>query len=216
MSDGFYIWKLTADIEEQPIQGWLDEHYQLLKKEACEVAVRLNFIDKLISKGGKSRGVAERKDSFEDGKVHFNGEEIDVEDTSAVQKLQEEIYKQSFRSYYQACQTLVQSQGSGACSEGFQGGFKPSTARSSLFSVSATELDVSLTRIEGGDSGMIEILQKLDPVCRAHSVPFSRLYGSNINLQTGSLVVRIRNYTYPLLAATSGRCEGRVILAQQV
>lgn len=211
----FCIKKLTADIEEQPIQGWLDEHYQLLKKEACEVAVRLNFIDKLISKGGKSHGVAERKDSFEDGKVHFNGEEIDVEDTSAVQKLQEEIYKQSFRSYYQACQTLVQSQGSGACSEGFQGGFKPSTARSSLFSVSATELDVSLTRIEGGDSGMIEILQKLDPVCRAHSVPFSRLYGSNINLHTGSLVVRIRNYTYPLLAATSGRCEGRVILAQQ-
>ncbi|MCD7464328.1 hypothetical protein HAX54_052516 [Datura stramonium] len=211
----FCIKKLTADIEEQPIQGWLDEHYQLLKKEACELAVRLNFMDELISKGGKSRGVAEKKDTLEDGKIHFNGEEIDMEDTSAVQKLQEEIYKKSFRSYYQACQNLVQSQGSGACSEGFQGGFKPSTTRSSLFSVSATELDVSLTRIEGGDSGMIEILQKLDPVCRAHSIPFSRLYGSNINLHTGSLVVRIRNYTYPLFAATSGRCEGRVILAQQ-
>ncbi|KAJ8541282.1 hypothetical protein K7X08_002098 [Anisodus acutangulus] len=211
----FCIKKLTADIEEQPIQGWLDEHYQLLKKEACELAVRLNFIDELISKGGKSRGVAEKKDSLEDGKIHFNGEEIDVEDTSAVQKLQEDIYKQSFRSYYQACQNLVQSQGSRACSEGFQGGFKLSTARSSLFSVSATELDISLTRIEGGDSGMIEILQKLDPVCRAHSIPFSRLYGSNINLHTGSLVVRIRNYTYPLFAATSGSCEGRVILAQQ-
>ncbi|KAM3342335.1 hypothetical protein P3S68_027301 [Capsicum galapagoense] len=211
----FCIKKLTADIEEQPIQGWLDEHYQLLKKEACELAVRLNFLDELISKGAKSRGVAEKKDSLEGSKIHFNGEEIDVEDTSAIQKLQEEIYKKSFRSYYQACQNLVQSQGSGACSEGFQGGFKPSTARSSLFSVSATELDVSLTRIEGGDSGMIEILQKLDPVCRAHNIPFSRLYGSNINLHTGSLVVRIRNYAYPLLAATSGRCEGRVILAQQ-
>ncbi|KAK4352296.1 hypothetical protein RND71_027814 [Anisodus tanguticus] len=211
----FCIKKLTADIEEQPIQGWFDEHYQLLKKEACELAVRLNFIDELISKGGKSRGVAEKKDSLEDGKIHFNGEEIDVEDTSAVQKLQEDIYKLSFRSYYQACQNLVQSQGSRACSEGFQGGFKLSTARSSLFSVSATELDISLTRIEGGDSGMIEILQKLDPVCRAHSIPFSRLYGSNINLHTGSLVVRIRNYTYPLFAATSGSCEGRVILAQQ-
>ncbi|CAN4092319.1 unnamed protein product [Withania somnifera] len=211
----FCIKKLTADIEEQPIQGWLDEHYQLLQKEACELAVRLNFMDELISKGGRSRGVTEKKDCLEDGKIHFHGEEIDVEDTKAVQKLQDEIYKQSFRSYYQACQNLVQSQGSGACSEGFQGGFKPSTARSSLFSVSATELDVSLTRIEGGDSGMIEILQKLDPVCRAHSIPFSRLYGSNINLHTGSLVVRIRNYTYPLFAATSGRCEGRVILAQQ-
>nr|XP_009795849.1 PREDICTED: uncharacterized protein LOC104242493 isoform X2 [Nicotiana sylvestris] len=211
----FCIKKLTADIEEQPIQGWLDEHYQLLKKEACELAVRLNFIDELIAKGTKSLGVAEKNDSLEDGKIHFNGEDIDVDDASAIQKLREEIYKQSFRSYYQACQNLVQSEGSGACSEGFQGGFKPSTARSSLFSISATELDVSLTRIEGGDFGMIEILQKLDPVCRAHSIPFSRLYGSNINLQTGSLAVQIRNYTCPLFAATSGRCEGRVILAQQ-
>ncbi|KAM3222535.1 hypothetical protein P3L10_021805 [Capsicum annuum] len=172
----FCIKKLTADIEEQPIQGWLDKHYQLLKKEACELAVRLNFLDEFISKGAKSRGVAEKKDFLEGGKIHFNGEEIDVEDTSTIQKLQEEIYKKSFRSYYQACQNLVQSQGSGACSEGFQGGFEPSTARSPLFSVSATKLDVSLTRIEGGDSGMIEILQKLDPVC--------------------SLLVRIRNYTY--------------------
>ncbi|KAF3634491.1 hypothetical protein FXO38_25100 [Capsicum annuum] len=180
----FCIKKLTADIEEQPIQGWLDKHYQLLKKEACELAVRLNFLDEFISKGAKSRGVAEKKDFLEGGKIHFNGEEIDVEDTSTIQKLQEEIYKKSFRSYYQACQNLVQSQGSGACSEGFQGGFEPSTARSPLFSVSATKLDVSLTRIEGGDSGMIEILQKLDPVCRAQNIPFSRLYGSNINLHT--------------------------------
>ncbi|XP_009607444.1 protein SABRE-like isoform X1 [Nicotiana tomentosiformis] len=211
----FCIKKLTADIEEEPIQGWLEEHYQLWKNGACESAVRLNFLDELISKGGKCEGSAEGNDPLDDGKININGEEIDVEDTSAIQKLREEIYKQSFRSYYQACKKLVLAEGSGACNEGFQAGFKLSTARTSLFSISATELDVSLTKIEGGDAGMIELLQKLDPVCRAHSIPFSRLYGSNINLRTGSLVVRIRNYTSPLLAANSGRCEGRLVMAQQ-
>ncbi|XP_019225448.1 PREDICTED: protein SABRE-like [Nicotiana attenuata] len=211
----FCIKKLTADIEEEPIQGWLDEHYQLWKNGACESAVRLNFLDELISKGGKCEGSAEGNDPLDAGKININGEEIDVEDTSAIQKLREEIYKQSFRSYYQACKKLVLAEGSGACNEGFQAGFKFSTARTSLFSISATELDVSLTKIEGGDAGMIELLQKLDPVCRAHSIPFSRLYGGNINLRTGSLVVRIRNYTSPLLAANSGRCEGRLVMAQQ-
>ncbi|XP_060173320.1 protein SABRE-like [Lycium barbarum] len=209
------IKKLTADIEEEPLQGWLDEHYQLWRSGASESAVRLNFLDELISKGGKCESAAEGNDTLDDGKINLNGEEIDVKDTSAIQKLREKIYKQSFTSYYQACQKLVQAEGSGACNEGFQAGFKPSTARTSLFSISANELDVTLTKIEGGDAGMIELLQKLDPVCRAHSIPFSRLYGCNLNLRTGSLAVLIRNYTCPLLAANSGRCEGRVIMAQQ-
>ncbi|XP_042024224.1 protein SABRE-like isoform X2 [Salvia splendens] len=209
----FAIRKLTADIEEEPLQGWLDEHYQLLKNEARELAVRLDFLDELISRG-QGHATDEPSDSLE-RKIHFNEEEIDLRDASAVQKLREEIYKQSFRSYYRTCQGLVPSQGSGACKTGFQAGFRPSTARASLFSISATDLDLSLSKIEGGDAGMIEVLQKLDPVCRAHNIPFSRLYGASINLLTGSLVAQIRNYTYPLLAASGGRCEGRLILAQQ-
>lgn len=211
----FSIRKLTADIEEEPLQGWLDEHYQLLRKEAFESAVRLNFLDELIMKGGQSPG-AETNDSFNEDKICFNGGEINIHDGEAIQKLRDEIHKQSFRSYYQACQNLALSQGSGACKEGFQAGFKPSTARTSLFSICATELDLTLTRIEGGDAGMIEVLQKLDPVCRILNIPFSRLYGSKIKLQTGSLIASIRNYTCPLFAGTSGRCEGRLILAQQV
>ncbi|PIN12656.1 hypothetical protein CDL12_14731 [Handroanthus impetiginosus] len=210
----FSIRKLTADIEEEPIQGWLDEHYKLLKNEARELAVRLSFLDDLLSRGSQCHGVGEQNDSPE-GKIQYNGEEIDIQDASAIQKLREEIYKQSFRSYYQACQGLVPSQGSGACKHGFQAGFRPSISRTSLFSVSATEFEVSLTKIEGGDAGMIEVLQKLDPVCRAHNIPFSKLYGGNIILHTGSLVAQIRNYTHPILAATGGRCEGRLVLAQQ-
>ncbi|KAK2998135.1 hypothetical protein RJ639_026174 [Escallonia herrerae] len=211
----FCIRKLTADIEEEPLQGWLDEHYQLMKHEACELAVRLNFLDDLVSKGSQSPGAAEPNDFKHEKKVHYNGNEIDIQDASAMRKLQEDIYKQSFRSYYQACQSRMPSEGSGACRDGFQSGFKPSTARTSLFSISATELDLSLTRIEGGDDGMIGVVQKLDPVCLEHNIPFSRLYGSNIVLHTGSLVVQLRNYSYPLFASTSGRCEGRVVLAQQ-
>ncbi|KAJ1424736.1 FMP27, GFWDK domain [Sesbania bispinosa] len=86
----FCIRKLTADIEEEPIQGWLDEHYQLLKKEA----------------------------------------------------------------------------GSGACGEDFQAGFKPSTSRTSLLSISALDLD-------------------------------------------------LRNYTFPLFSGSCGKCDGRLVLAQQ-
>ncbi|KAL7085464.1 hypothetical protein ACP275_14G282700 [Erythranthe tilingii] len=208
------IRKLTADIEEEPLQGWLDEHYKLLKNEARELAVRLSFLDELISRSTNCPGVGESNDSLEK-KTHYDGEEIDFQDASAVQKLHEKIYKQSFKSYYQACQGLVPSQGSGACKAGFQSGFKPSTARTSLFSICATELELSLIKIEGGDAGMIEVLQKLDPVCRAHNIPFSRLYGANIILHAGSLAAQIRNYTYPLFAATGGRCEGRLILAQQ-
>ncbi|CAA3008566.1 SABRE isoform X1 [Olea europaea subsp. europaea] len=211
----FCIRKLTADIEEEPIQGWLDEHYQLLKNEARELAVRLNFLDELISKGGKCQGASERHDSTHEGKFNYKGEEIDLQDDAVIKKLRDEIYQQSFRSYFQACQNIVPSQGSGACKDGFQSGFKPSKERSSVFSISATEVDFSLSKLEGGDAGMIEVLQKLDPICRAHGIPFSKLYGGNIALHTGSLVARIRNYTCPLFAATSGRCEGRLVLAQQ-
>ncbi|KAL5844517.1 hypothetical protein ACOSQ4_010475 [Xanthoceras sorbifolium] len=211
----FCIRKLTADIEEEPMQGWLDEHYQLMKNEACELAVRLKFLDELISKAKLCPKSAEVNDSPCERKVCYNGFEIDMNDPSAIHKVQEEIYKQSFRSYYKACQNLTPAEGSGACREGFQAGFKSSISRTSLLSISATELDVSLTRIDGGDDGMIELLKKLDPVCRENNIPFNRLYGSNILLHTGTLVVQLRNYTLPLLSSTSGKCEGRLVLAQQ-
>lgn len=211
----FCIRKLTADIEEEPMQGWLDEHYQLMKNEACELAVRLKFLEELISKA-KSPKSPETNDSLPENRVYYNGVELDLHDPSAINKVQEEIYQKSFRSYYQACQNLAPAGGSGAYREGFQAGFKPSINRTSLLSISATELEVSLTRIDGGDSGMIELLKKLDPVCHESNIPFSRLYGSNIMLNTGTLVVKLRNFTLPLFSATSGKCEGRLVLAQQV
>ncbi|XP_008794010.2 protein SABRE isoform X1 [Phoenix dactylifera] len=211
----FVIRKLTADIEEEPIQGWLDEHYHLMKNEVCELAVRLKLLDESISAGSMISGSADPNNLCSERKTHYNGIEIDVHDKLAVQRLQEEIHKQTFRSYYQACQKMVIAEGSGACSRGFQSGFKPSTHRASLLSLCATDLDVSLTKIEGGSSGMVEFIKKLDPVCLENDIPFSRLYGRDIHLHTGSLVLQLRNYTFPLFSATAGKCQGRIVLAQQ-
>ncbi|RDY04424.1 Protein SABRE, partial [Mucuna pruriens] len=211
----FCIRKLTADIEEEPIQGWLDEHYQLLKKEAAELAIRLNFLDEFISKAKQGSKSTDNVSSSQERKISFNNVEVDVKDSSTLESMREEIYKRSFRSYYQACQNLVLSEGSGACVEDFQAGFRASTSRTSLLSISALDLDVSLKKIDGGEVGMIEVLKKLDPVCLENDIPFSRLYGTNILLNMGSLVVQLRNYTFPLFSGSCGKCEGRLVLAQQ-
>lgn len=211
----FCIRKLFVDIEEEPMQGWLDEHYRLMKHEASELAVKLNILDELISKK-KSPKSAEVNDSVHEKNICYNGLEVDINDPTSIQKVQEEIHQQSFRSYYKACQKLIPGQGSGACQKGFQAGFKPSISRTSVLSISATDFDVSLTGIDGGDEGMIELLKKLDPVIRENDIPFSRLYGGKFLLHTGTLVVQLRDYTLPLLSASSGKCDGRLVLAQQV
>lgn len=205
----FVLRKLTAEIEEEPIQGWLDEHYHLMRNKTCESGVRLKFLDDAIS------GIVDPNHCSSEGKVLYDGIEVDLHDTAALQRMREEIHKKAFRSYYLACQKMVFAEGSGACTEGFQAGFKPSSRRASLLSLSASELDITLTRIEGGETGMVEFIKELDPVCQEKDIPFSRLYGSDIAVLAGSLVIQVRDYTSPLFSATSGKCQGRVVLAQQ-
>ncbi|KAL9272149.1 SABRE-like protein [Drosera capensis] len=211
----FCIRKLTAEIEEEPLQGWLDEHYQLMKNEACELAVRLKFLERLASRTDSRPDDSDTNDSTLEQNLINNAVDMDLQDPSVVSKLQEDIYKQSFRSYYQACQKLIPSEGSGACRNGFQAGFRFSTTRTSLLSLTATNLDLSLLKIEGGEAGMVEVVKALDPVAKENDIPFSKLYGSNIVLQSRTLVVQLRDYSFPLLGATGGKCEGRLVLAQQ-
>ncbi|KAK1276900.1 hypothetical protein QJS04_geneDACA005745 [Acorus gramineus] len=211
----FNIRKVTADIEEEPIQGWLDEHYQIMKNVVCESYVRCKFLDELLSEGRKAPGIFEPNEPCSERKIQFNGIEVHVNDTSAVERLREEIHKQAFQSYYQACQNMVLSEGSGSSTRGFQAGFRPSSSRTSLLSLCATELDVTLTKIEGGDTGMVEFIKKCDSIALQNDIPFSRLFGRNIILHTASLVVQLRNYTHPIFSATAGKCEGCIVLAQQ-
>ncbi|KAL4180176.1 hypothetical protein AMTRI_Chr13g123910 [Amborella trichopoda] len=206
----FGIRKITAEIEEEPIQGWLDEHYQMMKTQICEQDVRLKFLDEIVSEGLKCGGNHEPNEQKQ-----AIGSEIDPCNGSSVKNLREEIQKQAFQSYYQACQKLVKSDGSGACKRGFQAGFKRSTARTSLLSLSVTELDVTLTAIEGGHDGMIDLIKTLDPAAMETNVPFSRLLGRHIVVHTGSLVLQLRNFTYPLLSTAAGKCEGGIVFAQQ-
>ncbi|KAK9047048.1 hypothetical protein V6N11_052911 [Hibiscus sabdariffa] len=209
-----FLHKLTVEIEEEPIQGWLDERYHLMKNEASELGVRLKFFNDYIL-ANQSPKTAETNDSSCERKIRYNGVEIDMQNPSAIQKMQEEIYRQSFQSYYLACQKLKPAEGSGSWREGFQAGFKPSTARISLFSISGADLDVTVTLIDGGTDGMIEVVKQLDPVCRETEIPFSRVYGCNLLLNAGSLAVQIRDYTFPLFSAISGRCQGCLVMAQQ-
>ncbi|XP_020590831.1 protein SABRE isoform X2 [Phalaenopsis equestris] len=210
----FIIRKLTADIEEEPIQGWLDEHYQLMKTEICEAAIRAKFLDDFLDMGSNSR-VSEPKELSSERKLFHNGVEIDTSNDVAIKDLHEDIQKQAFRSYYRACKKLVPSEGSGACTNGFQSGFKTSKNRASLLSICATELDVTLTKVVGGDAAMVEFIKKMDPVSLENDVPFSRTYGRDVDITSGSLVVQLRNYTFPLFSATAGKCKGRIVLAQQ-
>ncbi|KAK3149720.1 hypothetical protein QOZ80_3AG0221540 [Eleusine coracana subsp. coracana] len=205
----FVVRKLTADIEEEPIQGWLDEHYHLMRNKVCELGVRLKFLEDAIS------GSADPSNRSSERKVIYDGIEIDINDTAALQRLQEEIHKQAFRSYYTACQKMVPAEGSGACAKGFQAGFKPTSRRTSLLSLSASELDITLTRIDGGEIEMVEFIKGLDPVCQEQNIPFSRFYGSDISVLAGSLDIQLRDYTSPLFSSVNGKCQGRIVLAQQ-
>ncbi|RLN19084.1 protein SABRE isoform X1 [Panicum miliaceum] len=206
----FVLRKLTADIEEEPIQGWLDEHYHLMKNKVCELGVRLKFLEEAIS------GSVDPNNRSSERKILYDGIEVGMHDTAAIQRFQEEIHKKTFRSYYVACQNMVPAEGSGACSEGFQAGFKPSSRRASLLSLSASELDVTLIRIDGGEVEMVEFIKGLDPVCQEQNIPFSRLYGSDVSVLAGSLVVQLRDYTSPLFSSLSAKCQGRIVLAQQL
>ncbi|XP_062211296.1 protein ABERRANT POLLEN TRANSMISSION 1-like isoform X2 [Phragmites australis] len=206
---------LIAEIEEEPIQGWLDEHISLMKNVFCESTIRLNMLDELASAKNKDSPKAKLGSSVSEKNNDSPDVDVDVPGGKSFEKLREEIHRQAFQSYYQACQKLSVSEGSGSCSSGFQSGFKMSTSRASVMSISAKDVDVSLSKIDGGDEGMISFLKNVDPVCAKNDIPFSRLYGSNFNLKTRSLSVYLRDYTFPLFSGTSGKCDGRLVLAQQ-
>ncbi|KAJ3674692.1 hypothetical protein LUZ60_005308 [Juncus effusus] len=199
----FLMRKLTAYIEEEPIQGWLDEHYHLMRKAVLESDVRLKFLE-------------------ETNRSSLNGDSDELSDPNLpnmpdLEKLKEEIHSQTFKSYYSACKKTVfaEKSGSAQSSNGFQAGFKPSSKRASLLSLCGTDLDLTLTRIEGGQTEMVDFIKGLDPVAQEKNIPFSRFYGSEIKVNCGALVFQLRDYTFPLFAGHSGNCEGRLVFAQQ-
>jgi hypothetical protein len=98
-----------------------------MKNEVCELSVRLRLLDEAVEDGSSFSGIPDLKETNTEKHVkHFEDTEIDLSDHVAVRRLQERLQEQSFRSYYKACQKMVNCEGSGACRKGFQAGFKPS------------------------------------------------------------------------------------------
>jgi hypothetical protein len=187
------VHELVGEIEEEPLQGWLDEHYRLLKGEISEATTRLDLLE-----------------------TNMNTEINTEENISSFQSLRDEIHKCTFASYYRACKELPVSVGSGACAAGFQSGFKLSKNRTSVLSVRVNQVDLNMSAVEGGEEGMIALIKTVDGHSAKNEVPFGKFYGCNLSLKAGLLVARLRDYTHPLLEATSGKCDGWVVLAQQV
>ncbi|KAI3784210.1 hypothetical protein L1987_43305 [Smallanthus sonchifolius] len=75
-----YVRKLTAEIEEEPLQGWLDEHYHLRKKDAHEMAARSLVVQLrdysyplLVATSGKCEGrlvLAQQATPFQPQTLH--------------------------------------------------------------------------------------------------------------------------------------------------
>lgn len=216
----FVMREIAGEIEEEPIQGWFDQHHRFMEEEICELIVREQlFNDKVgqeCSKSGSRRSTSEGEDGEKNNSGLHQLVETGLSDPELVKKEWERLHIQSFEAYRKACEKLVPDEGSGAANAGLQGGFKPSVTRRSLASITATSLEVVLTKVEGGREGMIEIVRNLDCVEPDAQVPFSRVMGRRLVVHGSDISVRIRDYTCPLVTAERGRCEGVVILAQQV
>lgn len=189
----FLFESITAEIEEEPLQGWLDEHHQLLIKQKLELDVRERLLDEFISDEGS-----------------MDGKELEFSE------LKVRLQQQAFEAYRRACEKLQPYESSGSLRSTFQSGFRPSVNRGSLFSIKASNIEVTLLDIEGGRLGMIEQIRKLDCVPLETEIPYSRILGKRVQVSTSSLVVHLRNYTLPMLSAVGGKCNGQLIFARQV
>ncbi|MCO5594206.1 hypothetical protein L7F22_048231 [Adiantum nelumboides] len=188
----FLFEDITAEIEEEPFQGWFDEHQRLLLKQKLELDVREQLLDESVLEGGMTCKT-----------------ELDISE------LKLKLQQQAFRAYRASCSKLQPYESSGSSRSSFQMGFRPSLNRGSLFSIKASNLEVALLDIEGGRAGMIEQIRKLDCVPADSEIPYSRILGKRVKISTASLVVHLRNYNLPMLSATGGKCNGQLIFARQ-
>lgn len=211
---------VVAEIEEEPLQGWFDEHHRLLREQVCELIVREQLLDEKISqersKSGHKNSQSEGEEPEKNNSALHKLVETGLSDPEFVKQERDKLYIQTFEAYRKACEKLVSEEGTGEANIGLQAGFKPSSRRRSLASISVSSLEVVLTKVEGGREGMIEIVRKLDCVEPDAQIPFSRVMGRKLSVHTSNLVVRIRDYPLPLLSADRGQCDGVVVLAQQV
>ncbi|KAH7290740.1 hypothetical protein KP509_30G061600 [Ceratopteris richardii] len=188
----FIFESVTAEIEEEPLQGWLDEHHRLLLKQKIELDLREHLLE----------------ESTFDESTPEKGQ-VDISE------LRLKLQHQAFQAYNASCKKLKSYESSGSIRSKFQLGFRPSVNRGSLFSIKASHLEVTLLDIEGGKSGMIEQIRKLDCVPLGAEIPYSRILGKRVKICTSSLIVQLRDYTLPMFCGEGGKCDGQLIFARQ-
>lgn len=216
----FVFESITAEIEEEPLQGWLDEHHHLISKQRIELDVRERLLDEFILEGGKvSASQCSSPDLMLPNACKLDsmleGKEIDFSDPVVCQRLKDRLQQHAFQAYHRACKNLQPYEGSGSSRSAFQSGFRPSVNRGSLLSIQASNLEVTLLDIEGGRPGMVEQIRKLDCIPSETEIPYSRILGKRVKISTALLAIQLRNYTLPILSAAGGRCNGQIIFARQ-
>ncbi|CAM6099053.1 unnamed protein product [Calypogeia fissa] len=187
------VHELSFEIEEEPLQGWLDEHYHLMGREVCKLQVRERILEEQRQEAINSPTSS-----------HSTSQEFDLE--------WEKIHKEAFSDYQSACENLVIQEGSGACRTGRQSGFRVSTNRMALLLVRACNVEMNLSPVTGS---MVEAIRKLDCVSSDVQVPYSKVYGRHLSIQASTFVTQLRDFPSPLVRAGLVECEGNVIVAQQ-
>eukprot|EP00850_Spirogloea_muscicola_P021121 SM000237S08138 [mRNA] locus=s237:43058:57701:- [translate_table: standard] len=261
---------LSMEIEEEPIQGWLDQHHRLLKKEVQQLVVREALLDERIKESGNgppagssspadlefdvintdikqdtshaplppissnesaysAAAVAQDIDalrymtpdvlgeqqpdflgskSFRDVKHESNGSKF-------WKSAWETLHKQTAEAYKAQCEKLVTEACTGACTDGFQGGFTPSHDRRALMCLRVADMDLVLSPVIGGKDEMNARARDLDEVKGGPPIPFSRLMGRHVDGHFMGAVVTLRDYTLPMFRAEKGSVRGTCIFAQQ-
>lgn len=93
----FSIHEITAEIEEEPIHGRLDEHYRLMKNEVCELSVRLRLLNEALKDGSNCSSIPDLKEIHnEKQKKHLEDTGIDLSDHVAIRRLRENLHEQYF------------------------------------------------------------------------------------------------------------------------
>eukprot|EP00850_Spirogloea_muscicola_P019602 SM000195S05249 [mRNA] locus=s195:34121:49736:+ [translate_table: standard] len=261
---------LSMEIEEEPIQGWLDQHNRLLKKEVQQLVVREALLDERTKESGSGPHAGSSSPAI----LEVDGVNTDIkQDTSYAPHLPvssnesayrnsaaavaqdidalryvtpdvldeqqpdvlgskslrdgnhessklwksawETLHKQTAEAYKAQCEKLVTEACTGACTDGFQGGFTPSHDRRALMCLRVADLDLVLSPVNGGKDEMIARALDLDEVKGGPPVPFSRLMGRHVDGHFVGAMVKLRDYTLPMFRAEKGSVRGTCIFAQQ-
>ncbi|CAI5946250.1 unnamed protein product [Closterium sp. NIES-64] len=203
--------ELLLEVEEEPIQGWLDERRQLMRPLVEDKLVRERLLEEEEENlmGG---------DIFPAGLEGLVGEVAGGGDgeKSPQDAAREDLHRRACLAYKAACENLVKDPGTGwAYKIGLNEKFPMTTTRRSAASLWFAFAELALIPIEHGRQGMVAKIRELDTVPASDKVPIARMYGRGVELSCVGLKFSLRDFPLPLFAAASGKLRATAIMAAQ-